>query len=65
MSIGHLKGESATQTHRELLHTNGMLFGRSICARGYCVTTVGLDEAQIRRSIGDQGKLQRDRDWGN
>ncbi len=34
-------------------------------ARGYCVTTVGLDEAQIRRSIGDQGKLQRDRDWGN
>jgi len=29
----------------------GTLFGRSFWARGYCVSTVGLDEAEIRRYI--------------
>ncbi len=28
MTIGYLKGQSATQIHRELLHTNGTVFGR-------------------------------------
>ena len=28
----------------------------------YCVSTVGLDEVQIRRYIREQEKLQRDRD---
>ncbi|HMB02152.1 MAG TPA: IS200/IS605 family transposase, partial [Isosphaeraceae bacterium] len=36
----------------------------SFWARGYCVSTVGLDEAQIRRYIRDQEKLQRDQDQG-
>ena len=64
MAIGYLKGKSATRIHRELLHTKGTLFGRSFWARGYCVSTVGLDEYQIRRYIRDQEKLQRDRDQG-
>jgi putative transposase len=64
MTIGYLKGKSATRIHRELLHTKGTLFGRSFWARGYCVSTVGLDEGQIRRYIGDQEKLQRDQDQG-
>jgi REP-associated tyrosine transposase len=51
MTIGYLKGKSATRIHRELLHTKGTLFGRSFRARGYCVSTVGLDEEQIRRYI--------------
>ena len=62
MTIGYLKGKSATRIHRELLHTKGTLFGRSFWARGYCVSTVGLDEVQIRRYIGEQEELQRDRD---
>ena len=62
MTIGYLKGKSATRIHRELLHTKGTLFGRSFWARGYCVSTVGLDEVQIRRYIREQEKLQRDRD---
>ena len=49
---------------RELLHTKGTLFGRSFWARGYCVSTVGLDEEQIRRYIREQEKLQRDQDQG-
>ena len=64
MTIGYLKGKSAMRIHRELLHTKGMLFGRSFGARGYGVSTVGLDEVQIRRYIRDQEKLQRDQDQG-
>src|ERR1700727_1568358 len=62
MTIGYLKGKSAVRIHRELLQTKGTLFGRSFWARGYCVSTVGLDEDQIRRYIRDQEKLQRDQD---
>src|SRR3954447_8890839 len=62
MTIGYLKGKSAARIHRELLHTKGTLFGLSFWARGYCVSTVGLDEVQIRRYIREQEKLQRDRD---
>jgi putative transposase len=58
MTIGYFKGKSATRIHRELLHTKGTLFGRGFWARGYCVSTVGLDEVQIRRYIREQEKLQ-------
>ena len=64
MTIGYLKGKSATRIHRELLHTKGTMFGLSFWARGYCVSTVGLDEDQIRRYIREQDKLQRDQDQG-
>ena len=64
MTIGYLKGKSATRIHRELLHTKGTRFGLSFWARGYCVSTVGLDAVQIRRYIRDQEKLQRDQDQG-
>ena len=65
MAIGYLKGKSATRIHRELLHTKGTMFGRSFWALGYCVSTVGLDEDQIRRYIRDQEKLQRDQTQGD
>jgi putative transposase len=64
MAIGYLKGKSAIRIHRELLHTKGTLFGRSFWARGYCVSTVGLDEDQVRRYIREQEKHQRDQDQG-
>ena len=47
-----------------MLQTKGTLFGRSFWARGYCVSTVGLDEAEIRRSIREQEKRDRDQDQG-
>ncbi|MAE64201.1 MAG: IS200/IS605 family transposase, partial [Phycisphaeraceae bacterium] len=37
MTVGFLKGKSAIRIHRELLRTQGTLFGRSFWARGYCV----------------------------
>ena len=64
MTIGYLKGKSAIRIHRELMRTKGTLFGRTFWARGYCVSTVGLDEAQIRRYIQEQEKHQRDQDQG-
>ena len=64
MVIGFLKGKSAIRIHRQLLRTQGTLFGRAFWSRGYCVSTVGLDEAKIRRYIQDQEKLQRDQDQG-
>ena len=62
MTVGFLKGKSAVRIHREIHQTRGTLFGRSFWARGYCVSTVGLDEQAIRTYIREQEKLQRDQD---
>ena len=63
-TMGYLKGKSALRIHREVLRTKGTLFGRDFWARGYCVSTVGLNEEQIRQYIRDQEKMQRDLDHG-
>ena len=60
MTVGYLKGKSAIRIHRELLKTKGTLFGRSFWARGYCVSTVGLDEQRIRKYIREQEKMQQE-----
>ena len=64
MTLGYLKGKSAVRVHRDLLKTKGTMFGRSFWARGYCVSTVGLDEAAIRKYIQEQEKHQRDQEQG-
>jgi putative transposase len=63
-AIGYLKGKSAVRIHRELLRTQGTLFGRAFWSRGYCVSTVGLDEAMIKQYIQDQEKDERDQERG-
>jgi putative transposase len=52
-TIGFLKGKSAVRIHRELLKERRMT-GLHFWATGYFVSTVGLDEQQIRRYIRDQ-----------
>ena len=64
MTLGYLKGKSAIRIHRELMKTQGTLFGRAFWARGYCVSTVGLDEATIRAYIQNQEKHERDQERG-
>ena len=64
MTIGFLKGKSAVRVHRELLKTKGTLFGRAFWSRGYCVSTVGLEETMIRRYIQNQEKIERDQERG-
>ena len=51
--IGLLKGKSASEV-MSFDKGNRMVRGRQFWARGYCVSTVGLDEAVIRDYIRNQ-----------
>jgi len=55
--IGFLKGKSAVRIHRHVLG-HRRVTGMHFWARGYCVSTVGLDEATIRRYIQEQEELE-------
>jgi len=59
MTVGYLKGKSAIRIHRDISKFKGTLFGRSFWARGYCVSTVGLEEAAIREYIQEQEYHER------
>lgn len=50
--IGFLKGKSAIRIHRSQGVTRAT--GLHFWARGYCVSTIGLDEAMIRNYIREQ-----------
>ena len=56
-AVGFLKGKSAVRIHRELLHERRMS-GLHFWAAGYCVSTVGLDEARVRQYIREQEELE-------
>ena len=60
MAIGYLKAKSAIRIHRGLMKMKGTLFGRSFWSRGYFVSTVGLDESEIRQCIIEQEKSAKD-----
>ena len=57
-TVGFLKGKSAVRIHRELLRER-RLTGLHFWAAGYCVSTVGLDEARVRQYIREQEELER------
>ena len=54
-TVGFIKGKSAIRIHRDLLKSKKMT-GLSFWARGYCVSTVGLDEETIKKYISEQDK---------
>ena len=55
-AIGFLKGKSAVRLHRGLGERR--LTGLHFWARGYCVSTVGLDEESIRNYIREQEEIE-------
>ena len=57
MTMGYLKGKSAVRIHRELLKERRMTW-LHFWSTGYSVSTVGLDEHQVRRYIREQEKLE-------
>ena len=57
-AVGFLKGKSAVRIHRELLPERRMT-GLHFWAAGYCVSTVGLDEARVRQYIREQEEHER------
>ena len=56
--IGFLKGKSAVLIHRTVLGKK-RVSGLHFWARGYCVSTVGLDEETIRNYIREQEKSEK------
>ena len=53
-TVGFLKGKSAIRIHRQYLGRNRNFSGFHFWARGYCVSTVGLDEQMVRDYIRNQ-----------
>ena len=58
-AIGFLKGKSAIRIHREYLGKKRNFTGFHFWARGYCVSTVGLDEEVIRAYIRNQEEEEK------
>ncbi len=56
--IGFLKGKSAVRIHRST--GNKRVTGLHFWSRGYCVSTVGLDEETIRKYIREQEKHEKE-----
>ena len=56
--IGFLKGKSAVRIHRDLLRMNRSK-GLHFWARGYCASTVGLDEDSVRKYIRHQEEKEK------
>jgi putative transposase len=57
--LGFLKGKSAVRIHREVLKERRVI-GLHFWSRGYCVSTVGLDEATVRKYVRDQEKGEKE-----
>jgi len=58
-TVGFLKGKSAIRIHREFLGRDRNFTGFHFWARGYCVSTVGLDEQVIREYIRNQEEEEK------
>ena len=56
--IGFIKGKSAVLIHRTVLK-HKKVAGLHFWARGYCVSTVGLDEQTIRNCIREQEHYEK------
>ena len=52
--VGYMKGKSAISIARRFMGKTRNFTGESFWARGYCVSTVGLDEEMVRKYIRHQ-----------
>ena len=57
--MGFLKGKSAIRIHRKILRVKRVT-GLHFWSRGYCVSTVGLDEETIRKYIREQEEFEKE-----
>ena len=56
---GFIKGKSAIRIHREFLARQRQFTGFHFWARGYCVSTVGLDEQTICEYVRNQEQEEK------
>jgi putative transposase len=61
-TIGFIKGKSAIKVFDRHLELKRRYWGRHFWAKGYCVSTIGLDEAQIRKYVRWQTHMDRKAD---
>jgi len=57
--MGYLKGKLALRLFQHYEHLGRRYWGRHLWARGYCVSTIGLDEEQIRKYVKWQEQRER------
>jgi putative transposase len=60
--VGFLKGKSAIKIFDRHPELKKRYWGRHFWARGYCVSTVGLNEEQIKKYVRWQLKKDKDMD---
>lgn len=58
--MGYLKGKLALRLFQQYEHLGRRYWGRHLWSRGYCVSTVGLDEEQIRKYVKWQEKREKE-----
>ena len=58
-TIGRLKEKSAVRIHRDFIRRRGNAKGFNFWSTGYCVSTMGLDEAKVRKYIRHQEENDR------
>ena len=57
--VGYVKGKSAIQIHRRFLGKERNFTGFHFWGRGFCASTVGLDEKMIREYIRNQEEHEK------
>ena len=58
--MGYLKGKLAMRLFQRYEKLGRRYWGRHLWSRGYCVSTVGLDEEKIRKYVKWQEKQEKD-----
>lgn len=59
MTIEYLKGKSIIRIHRDMLKRKRGFTNLHFWIRGYCVSTVSLDEEKVRKYIREQEEINR------
>jgi len=57
--LGYLKGKLAMRLFQQYEQLGKAYWGRHLWARGYCISTIGLDETQIRLYVQWQEKREK------
>ncbi len=57
--MGYLKGRLALRLFQKYEHLGRRYWGRHLWSRGYCVSTVGVDEEEIRKYVKWQEKKEK------
>ena len=60
--VGFLKGKLTTSLFYRYEKLGKKYWGRHLWSRGYCVSTVGLDEEKIRKYVKYQEKKEREKE---